>query len=52
MPATAPIPHEVGDCSPGSPVTHGRDVVSTGPYMLKGMDAVKLSCDDEAGDRV
>jgi len=44
MPATAPIPHEVGDCFAGKPGDYGRDVVSTGPYMLKGMDAVKLSC--------
>jgi peptide/nickel transport system substrate-binding protein len=44
MPATAPIPPEVGDCFEGKPGDYGRDVVSNGPYMLKGMDAVKLPC--------
>lgn len=44
MPATAPIPPEVGDCFNGKPGDYGRDVVSNGPYMLKGMDAVKLPC--------
>ena len=44
MPATAPIPEEVGKCFEGKPGDFGRDVVSNGPYMLKGMDAVKLPC--------
>jgi peptide/nickel transport system substrate-binding protein len=44
MPATAPIPSEVGSCFDGKPGDYGRDVVSNGPYMLKGMDAVKLPC--------
>ena len=44
MPATAPIPSEVGDCFEGKPGDYGRDVVSNGPYMLQGMDAVKLPC--------
>jgi peptide/nickel transport system substrate-binding protein len=44
MPATAPIPQEVGSCFEGKPGDYGRDVVSNGPYMLKGMDAVKLPC--------
>ena len=44
MPATAPIPEEVGKCFEGKPGDYGRDVVSNGPYMLKGMDAVKLPC--------
>jgi peptide/nickel transport system substrate-binding protein len=44
MPATAPIPEEVGSCFEGKPGDYGRDVVSNGPYMLQGMDAVKLPC--------
>jgi peptide/nickel transport system substrate-binding protein len=44
MPATAPIPFEVGDCFEGKPGDYGRDVVSNGPYMLQGMDKVKLPC--------
>lgn len=44
MPATAPIPEEVGKCFEGKPGDYGRDVVSNGPYMLKGADAVKLPC--------
>jgi peptide/nickel transport system substrate-binding protein len=44
MPATAPIPEEVGKCFEGKPGDYGRDVVSSGPYMLKGADAVKLPC--------
>ena len=44
MPATAPIPSEVGDCFEGKPGDYGRDVVSNGPYMLQGMDKVKLPC--------
>ena len=44
MPATAPIPPEVGACFEGKPGAYGRDVISTGPYMIKGADAVKLPC--------
>src|SRR6266516_2562775 len=44
MPATAPIPQEVGSCFEGKPGDYGRDVVSNGPYMLQGMNAVKLPC--------
>jgi peptide/nickel transport system substrate-binding protein len=44
MPATAPIPTEVGSCFDGKPGDYGRDVVSSGPYMLKGINAVKLPC--------
>src|SRR5882757_8027321 len=40
MPATAPIPQEVGSCFEGKPGDYGRDVVSNGPYMLQGMDTV------------
>jgi peptide/nickel transport system substrate-binding protein len=44
MPATAPIPEEVGKCFEGKPGDYGRDVVSSGPYMLQGADKVKLGC--------
>src|SRR3954454_24612957 len=44
MPATAPIPSEVGKCFEGKPGDYGRDVVSNGPYMLKGADKVTASC--------
>src|SRR6476646_4438230 len=44
MPATAPIPSEVGSCFEGKPGDYGRDVVSSGPYMIQGADAVKLPC--------
>jgi peptide/nickel transport system substrate-binding protein len=44
MPATAPIPEEVGKCFEGKPGDYGRDVVSSGPYMLQGADKVKASC--------
>ena len=38
MPATAPIPKEVGDCFEGKPGDYGRNVISSGPYMIKGSD--------------
>jgi peptide/nickel transport system substrate-binding protein len=44
MPATAPIPPEVGKCFEGKPGDYGRDVISSGPYMIKGADKVKLPC--------
>jgi peptide/nickel transport system substrate-binding protein len=44
MPATAPIPEEVGKCFEGKPGDYGRDVVSSGPYMLQGSDKVTASC--------
>ena len=44
MPATAPIPQEVAKCFEGKPGDYGRDVVSSGPYMIQGADAVKLPC--------
>ena len=43
MPATAPIPEEVGKCFEGKPGDYGRDVVSTGPYMLQGADKVSIA---------
>jgi peptide/nickel transport system substrate-binding protein len=43
MPATAPIPEEVAKCFDGKPGDYGRDVVSSGPYMLQGADKVTAS---------
>jgi peptide/nickel transport system substrate-binding protein len=43
MPATAPIPEEVAKCFEGKPGDYGRDVVSSGPYMIKGSNAVNAS---------
>jgi peptide/nickel transport system substrate-binding protein len=45
MPATGPIPQEVAKCFEGKPGGYGRDLVSSGPYMLLGSDKVKAgSC--------
>jgi peptide/nickel transport system substrate-binding protein len=44
MPATAPIPEEIGKCFEGKPGDYGRDVVSSGPYMLQGADKVTANC--------
>jgi peptide/nickel transport system substrate-binding protein len=44
MPATAPIPPEIGKCFEGKPGDYGRDVISSGPYMLQGADQVTGSC--------
>jgi peptide/nickel transport system substrate-binding protein len=44
MPATGPIPPEVGNCFQGKPGNYGRDLISSGPYMLKGSDTVKMPC--------
>jgi peptide/nickel transport system substrate-binding protein len=42
MPAAAPMPVEVAGCFTRAG-DYGRDVVSSGPYMLKGMDQVDAS---------
>jgi peptide/nickel transport system substrate-binding protein len=45
LPATAPIPEEVGKCFDGQPGKYGKDIVSTGPYMIQGADKVNArSC--------
>jgi len=45
MPATAPVPPEVGKCFTKAG-DYGRDIVSSGPYMIAGSDAVDVSsCD-------
>src|SRR5207237_10935381 len=43
MPATGPIPSEVGKCFEGQAGKYGRDLVSTAGYMIKGMDNVDIS---------
>jgi peptide/nickel transport system substrate-binding protein len=42
LPATAPIPPEVGRCFQRAG-DYGRDVVSSGPYMIQGADRVDAS---------
>jgi len=42
LPATAPIPHEVAGCFPTGG-GYGRDVVSSGPYMIQGAQDVGIS---------
>ena len=37
MPATAPIPKEVGKCFEGKPGNYGRDVISIGPVHDRGL---------------
>jgi peptide/nickel transport system substrate-binding protein len=44
MPATAPIPSEVGDCFKGKAGGYGRDVISSGPYMIAGSAGSFTSC--------
>jgi hypothetical protein len=43
MPATGPIPQEVAKCFEGQAGRHGRDLISTAGYMLKGIDQVDIS---------
>ncbi len=42
LPATAPIPPEVGKCFPKAGA-YGRDVISSGPYMIQGSQNLKTS---------
>src|SRR4051794_7814912 len=44
MPATAPIPQEVGSCFEGKPGDYGRNVISSGPYMIQGSAGTFSSC--------
>jgi peptide/nickel transport system substrate-binding protein len=44
MPATAPIPPEVGACFEGKPGDYGRNVISSGPYMIQGSAGKFTSC--------
>jgi peptide/nickel transport system substrate-binding protein len=42
LPAAAPVPPEVGKCFT-KPATYGRDLISTGPYMIEGAQSVDVS---------
>lgn len=42
MPATAPIPEEVGKCFTEAG-EYGRYVIASGPYMLEGSDALDIT---------
>jgi len=44
MPATAPIPPEVGACFEGKPGDYGRNVISSGPYVIQGATGQFTSC--------
>jgi peptide/nickel transport system substrate-binding protein len=44
MPATAPIPPEVGKCFEGKPGDYGRNIISSGPYIVKGSAGSFTSC--------
>jgi peptide/nickel transport system substrate-binding protein len=44
MPATAPIPPEVGKCFQGKPGNYGRDVISSGPYIIQGASGKFSGC--------
>src|SRR4051812_921612 len=41
--AAAPLPREVAGCFDAQPGRYGKDIVSTGPYMLEGADRVDAS---------
>jgi len=44
MPATAPIPPEVGACFEGKPGNYGRDLISSSSYMIAGSAGKFTSC--------
>jgi peptide/nickel transport system substrate-binding protein len=48
MPATGPIPPEVGACFEGSKLSangaYGRDLISSGPYMIAGSAGTFTTC--------
>jgi peptide/nickel transport system substrate-binding protein len=43
MPAAYPMPQEVAKCFEGKPGAYGRYVISSGPYMIEGSDALKIN---------
>ena len=43
MPATGPQPNEVTKCFEGTAGKYGQDLISTGPYMVQGIDKVDIS---------
>jgi peptide/nickel transport system substrate-binding protein len=42
LPAAGPIPPEVGRCFEGRPGAYGSNLVSSGPYMIEGSNAVRI----------
>jgi peptide/nickel transport system substrate-binding protein len=42
LPATGPIPPEIGRCFPKAG-DYGRDLIATGPYMIEGEDRLDVS---------
>ena len=42
MPATGPVPREVGECFE-QPVEYGQFFMSSGPYMIEGSDSLDIS---------
>ena len=50
MPATGPIPSEVAGCFEGTAGVYGGNLVTTGPYMIKGSDATDISSCDKLVD--
>ena len=43
MPAVAPMPQEVVKCFEGKPGLYGRNVISSGPYMIEGSEDLDAS---------
>ena len=43
MMATGPQPAEVVNCFANTPGKYGQDLISSGPYMLKGIDSINVS---------
>ena len=43
MPATGPQPNEVTKCFEGTAGKYGQDLISSGPYMIQGIDKVDIS---------
>jgi peptide/nickel transport system substrate-binding protein len=43
MPATGPQPNEVTKCFDGQSQKYGQDLISTGPYMIQGIDKLDVS---------
>jgi peptide/nickel transport system substrate-binding protein len=46
LPAASPVPREVARCFEGKPRAYGRNLVSSGPYMIEGARDVNIrSCE-------
>jgi peptide/nickel transport system substrate-binding protein len=43
MPAAGPQPNEVTKCFEGQSQKYGQDLISTGPYMIQGIDKLDIS---------